>query len=337
MSEPTKPGPGSSLPANPPLEPGLGEVLAVAGGLPPAPPPPAPTVPEVSTSPLPDLERRLRSPRTFIDSLFSVVIALMSFAALVPLFSVLAMLLYQGGKRVGPALFLELPPAAGMDGGGLGNAIVGTLLMVGIASLIAVPVGILGAVYTAEFEPETKIASLVRFSVKVLSGLPSVLAGLFAYAAVVLATGQYSALAGGVALSILMVPTVLLTAEHAIRMVPQRMREAAIGMGATPTQVTLHIVLPTAMPGILTGVMLAVARAAGETAPLLFTAMFSNYWLTRNLMEPTPSLAVLIFNFSSSPFRNQIEIAWSASLVLVFLVLIANIAAQIWTARSQKS
>jgi phosphate transport system permease protein len=120
-------------------------------------------------------------------------------------------------------------------------------------------------------------------------------------------------------------------------MVPQRMREAAIGMGATPTQVTLHVVLPTALPGILTGVMLAVARAAGETAPLLFTAMFSNYWLTRNVMEPTPSLAVLIFNFSSSPFRNQIEIAWSASLVLVFLVLIANIAAQIWTARSHKA
>jgi phosphate transport system permease protein len=261
----------------------------------------------------------------------------MAFIALAPLLSVLAMLIYQGGKRLGPALLLELPPAAGMDGGGLGNAIVGTLLMVGIASLIAVPVGILGAVYTAEFGAETRIAALVQFSIKVLSGLPSVLAGLFAYAGVVLLTGQYSALAGGVALSILMIPTVLLTSEQAIKMVPHRMREAAIGMGATPTQVTLHIVLPTALPGILTGVMLAVARAAGETAPLLFTAMFSNYWLTRNMMEPTPSLAVLIFNFSSSPFRNQIEIAWAASLVLVVLVLIANIAAQIWTARSHRA
>jgi len=336
MSEP-KPAGRVTPPANPPLQPGLGEVMGVAGGLQPltAPSPAAPTEP-AAPAVMPDLERRLRSPRTFINAVFSVMIAAMALAALVPLFSVLWRLLYEGGRRVGPALFTELPPAAKMPGGGIGNAILGTLLMVGIASLISVPVGILGAVYTGEFRPDSTIATFVRFSVKVLSGLPSVLAGLFAYAAVVLLTRQYSAVAGGVALSILMIPTVLLTAEQAIKMVPQRMREAAIGMGATPTEVTLHIVLPTALPGILTGVMLAVARAAGETAPLLFTAMYSNYWLTRNVMEPTPSLAVLIFNFSSSPFKNQLEFAWSASLVLVVLVLIANIAAQIWTARSHR-
>ena len=336
MSESAKPADSGSSPRDPPMTPGLGEVLGVAGGVAP-PPAPAPTITEpVAPSAMPDLERRLRSPRTFVNAIFSGVIVMMAIVALAPLFSVLATLIYRGGQRLGPALFMELPPAAGMRGGGIGNAVLGTILMVGIASLISVPAGILGAVYTAEFGPETKTASIVRFAVKVLSGLPSVLAGLFAYAAVVLWTGQYSAVAGGVALSILMVPTVLLTAEQAIKMVPQRMRDAAIGMGATPTQVTLHIVLPTAMPGILTGVMLAVARAAGETAPLLFTAMFSNYWLTRNVMEPTPSLAVLIFNFSSSPFRNQIEIAWSACLVLVLLVLIANVAAQIWTARSHR-
>jgi len=337
MSEPKKPTDPSPPKSEPQLEPGLGEVIGVAGGLPALAPVAPPETPEPQPHPMPDLERRLRSPRTLINAVFSVVITIMALVALAPLVSVLAMLIYQGGKRLGPTLFVGLPPAAKMEGGGIGNAIVGTLLMVGIASLTAVPVGILGAVYTAEFGPETKVASFVRFSVKVLSGLPSVLAGLFAYAGVVLLTGQYSAMAGGVALSILMVPTVLLTAEQAIKMVPQRMREAAIGMGATPTQATLQIVLPTALPGILTGVMLAVARAAGETAPLLFTAMFSNYWLTRNnLMEPTPSLAVLIFNFSSSPFPNQIEIAWSASLVLVVLVLIANIAAQIWTARAHR-
>ena len=334
MSDTPKPEDPRLPRGKPPLQPGLGEVMGVAGGLPPltvAPPPPS-----LEAQP-PDLDRRLASPRTFANAVFSVLIAVMAFVALLPLLSVLAMLLVQGGQRLSLALFVELPPAAGMEGGGIGNAILGTLLMVGIASLIAVPVGILGAVYTAEFGPETRIAGTVRFAVKVLSGLPSVLAGLFAYAAVVLWTGQYSAVAGGVALSILMVPTVLLTAEQAIKMVPQRMREAAIGMGATPTQVTLHVVLPTALPGIVTGVMLAVARAAGETAPLLFTAMFSNYWLTRNLMEPTPSLAVLIYNFSTSAFPNQIEIAWSASLVLVFLVLVANIVAQIWSARSHKA
>ena len=122
-----------------------------------------------------------------------------------------------------------------------------------------------------------------------------------------------------------MLPTVLLTAEEAIRMVPTRMREAAIGMGATPTQMVLRVTLPTAMPGILTGVMLAIARAAGETAPLLFTALFSDYWLTANVMEPTPSLAVLIYDFSGSPYPNQIKIAWAASLVLVFLVLLLNL------------
>ena len=336
MSEPTKPD--GLPPGDPPLQPGLGEMMGVAGGLPPLPvEESAPTAPTPSS--MPDLERRLRSPRTFVNAVFTLIIALMAFTAMIPLFSVLLMLIVEGGQKISWALFTELPPAAGMpDGvGGIGNALAGTLLMVGIASLIAVPVGILGAVYTAEFGPDTTIAGLVRFSVKVLSGLPSVLAGLFAYASVVLLTGHYSALAGGVALSILMLPTVLLTAEQAIKMVPQRMREAAIGMGATPTQVTLHIVLPTALPGILTGVMLAIARAAGETAPLLFTALFSDYWLTRNLMEPTPSLAVLIFDFSSSPFPNQIQIAWAASLVLVVLVLFANIAAQIWTAQSHRA
>ncbi len=335
MSDSTKPNEPTVPHRRPPLKPGLGEAMGVAAGLPPlVVEGTAPTAPP--TGP-PDLERRLRSPRTFMNALFSLIIATMAFSAMVPLFSVLAMLIYQGGQRISIALFTELPPAAGMEGGGIGNALVGTLLMVGIASLIAVPVGILGAVYTAEFGPQTTLAALVRFSVKVLSGLPSVLAGLFAYASVVLLTGQYSAIAGGFALSILMLPTVLLTAEQAIRMVPNRMRDAAIGMGANPTQVTLHIVLPTALPGILTGVMLAVARAAGETAPLLFTALFSDYWMTPNPMEPTASLAVLIFDFSSSPIENQIEIAWAASLVLVVLVLIANIAAQIWTARGYRA
>jgi phosphate transport system permease protein len=324
---------------NPPLEPGLGQMIGVAGGLPPLEqlsvsgeirqPAEAPALP-------PDLERRLRSPRTLFSAALSVLTGLMAIAAMVPLFSVLFMLAWRGGQRLSFALFTELPPAAGMLGGGIGNALLGTLLMVGIASVIAVPVGILAAVYLVEFGPDTKISGAVRFAVKVLSGLPSVLAGLFAYTSVVLLTGQYSAPAGGIALAILMLPTVLLTAEQAIKMVPQRMREAAIGMGATRAQVVYKVLLPTATPGILTGVMLAIARAAGETAPLLFTAMFSDYWLTRNVMEPTASLAVLIFNFSSSPFSNQIEIAWAASLVLVVLVLIANVTAQMWTARSAK-
>ncbi len=266
----------------------------------------------------------------------SVLTGILAVTAMVPLVSVLLMLIFRGGKRIGVALFTELPPAAGMTGGGVGNALLGTLLMVAVASAIAVPVGVLAAVFLSEFGPESKTAAAVRFAAKVLTGLPSVLAGLFVYATVVILLGRYSALAGGIALSILMLPTVLLTAEQALKMVPQRMKDAAIGMGATQTQVVWYVVLPTALPGVLTGVMLAVARAAGETAPLLFTAMFSDYWLTRNPLEPTASLAVLIYDFSSSPFPNQIEIAWAASLVLVFLVLIANVAAQLWTGHASR-
>jgi phosphate transport system permease protein len=314
--------------------------MAVAGGV-AMPEPPSITqilkrLPEQYDGPPPDLEMRLRSPRTMFSAALSIITGIMAVMAMVPLFSVLIMLIYRGGQNISLDLFTQVAPAPGMHGGGIGNALVGTLLMVGIATLIAVPFGILAAVYLAEFGPESRLAGAVRFSAKVLSGLPSVLAGLFAYAAVVLLTGTYSAPAGGVALAILMLPTVLLTAEQAIKMVPQRMREAAVGMGATRTQVVWQVVLPTAMPGILTGVMLAVARAAGETAPLLFTALYSAYWLTPNPMEPTASLAVLIFNFSSQPFENRIAIAWSASLVLVLLVLVANVAAQLWTARTAK-
>jgi phosphate transport system permease protein len=277
---------------------------------------------------LPRLERSLRHPRTLFSWVMSAVVGVMTVLAVVPLISVLYMVIVRGGQRLSIALFTELPPAAGMDGGGIGNALIGTLLVVGIATAISVPVGILAAVYLAEFDEGTRLAAAVRFAAKVLTGLPSILAGVFAYSVVVLTTGRFSAPAAGVALALLMLPIVLLTAEEAIRMVPQKMREAAVGMGATRTQVVCRVVLPTALPGVLTGVMLAVARAAGETAPLLFTAMFFDYW-PRSLMRPTPSLAVLIYDFSNSPFPNQIEIAWAASLVLVVIVLVFNIAGQL--------
>jgi phosphate transport system permease protein len=273
------------------------------------------------------LELSLRRPRTLMGILLSGLVTTMTLAALVPLFSVLWMLLWRGGRRLNLAVFTQLPPSALETGGGFGNAIAGTLLMVGIAVLITVPIGVLTAIYLAH--RPGKIAETVRFSIKILTGFPSILAGVFAYGAIVLATGGYSAIAGAIALSILMLPTIVLTAEDAIRMVPSRMREAAVGMGATPTQTVWMVLIPTAMPGILTGVMLAVARAAGETAPLLFTALFSNYWLWTHgharLMRPTASLAVLIYNFAGMPFENQVELAWAAALVLVLMVLVANL------------
>jgi phosphate transport system permease protein len=286
---------------------------------------------------LPTLRRSLREPRTLLSTLLSVVTAVATVIACVPLFSMLIMLLWRGGAKLSWQLFVELPPTAFEEGGGFGNAILGTVVMVGIATLISVPFGVLAAVFLAEFGPESRMASAVRFCAKMLTGLPSILAGVFAYAAVVLATGTYSAPAGGVALALLMLPTVMLTAEEAMKMVPARMKEAAIGMGCTPSQVVWRVVLPTALPGMMTGVMLAVARAAGETAPLLFTALFSNYWLFQDgklvLMEPTASLAVLIFNFAGMPFESQIEMAWAAALILVLLVLVMNVTGQLFSRR----
>jgi phosphate transport system permease protein len=255
----------------------------------------------------------------------------MTFLALIPLFAVLWMLIWRGGQRLSVALFTQLPPAPLEQGGGFGNAVIGTLIMVGLAGLISMPLGILTGVFLAQAK-DSKLAGTVRFAAKVLTGFPSILAGVFAYGAVVLATGGFSAVAGAIALSILMLPTIILTAESAIAMVPAKMKEASIGMGATGAQTVWMVLLPTAMPGILTGIMLAVARAAGETAPLLFTALFSNYWLASNgrvdLMRPTASLAVLIYNFSGMPFANQVELAWAAALVLVLIVLIFNLIGQ---------
>ena len=278
------------------------------------------------------LEKSLQRPRTLFSLIMSLVVTGMTVLALIPLFSVLLMLFWKGGRKLSVAAFTQLPPAPLEQGGGFGNAIAGTLIMVLLAALLSVPTGILSAVFLAAASPENRLANAVRFAAKVLTGFPSILAGVFAYGTVVLITGGYSAIAGGLALSILMLPTITLTAEDALRMVPEKMKEAAIGMGATQTQTAWMVLLPTALPGILTGVMLGVARAAGETAPLLFTALFSNYWPMRGahlaLMQPTASLAVLIYNFASMPFENQVEMAWAAALVLVLLVLVVNLAGQ---------
>ncbi|WP_027183477.1 phosphate ABC transporter permease PstA [Desulfovibrio inopinatus] len=274
----------------------------------------------------PNFETQRFEGRALQSYILSTITIVMAVSACLPLFSVIIMLLYRGGKRFSMEVLYALPPTAFETGGGFGNAIIGTLFMVGLAAAISVPFGILAAIFLAELGPYKKISQICRFCAKTLTGLPSILAGVFSYAAVVLVMGHYSAWAGGIALSLLMIPIVMLTAEEALKMVPKSMKEAAYGMGCTPAQAMMKVLLPVAMPGILTGVFLAVARAAGETAPLLFTALFSEYWLQVN--DPTASLAVLIYNYSGSPFENQIELAWCASLVLVVLVFILNIASR---------
>ena len=276
----------------------------------------------------PDLRKSWTEPRASRSLILTVGAWIVALVASVPLFSVLYMLIVQGGSRLSLDLLTELPPAGFELGGGFGNAIVGTLVMVAIAAVVSIPVGILAATYLAELSPESKLASAARFLAKVLTGFPSILAGVFVYAILVLAMGTYSAWAGGISLAVLMLPTVVLTAEEAMKTVPRRMKDAALGMGCTRTQMIWKIVLPTALPGILTGVILGVARVAGESAPLLFTALFSNYWL-HSLSEPTASLSILIYNFSSMPFDNQIELAWAASLILVLIVLVFNVLSRV--------
>lgn len=252
----------------------------------------------------------------------------LSLFTLVPLFSIIILLIGKGLPLLGPSLFFHLPPAPGQNGGGIGNAIVGTFVMVCIALFLAVPLGVLAAIYINEYAPVSKLSSVVRFVAKLLIGIPSIICGVFAFAAVVMTTHHFSAMAGGIALSILMLPTILLTAEQALQGVPYTYREASFGVGATHFQTIRRIVLPEATPAMMTGVMLAVARASGETAPVLLTALFSQHWI-RSLMEPTASLSVLIYNFASLPYAHHISMAWSASLVLVIFVTVINVSAQL--------
>jgi phosphate transport system permease protein len=279
-----------------------------------------------------DLTRKLRWRSIFSTSLDALV-AIMTCAAIVPLISVIYMVIVHGAIHFYPKMLWTLPPAAGMTGGGFGNALVGTLIMVGIGALVSVPVGVLTAIFLTEYSRGSKSARTIRFSAKILSGLPSILAGVFIYGVVVL-TFKNSAYAGGLALSILMLPIVILATEEALLRVPRFLREGSLALGANPTQTVLYITLPTAGPAILTGVMLAVARAAGETAPIIFTAMNSGFWL-RSLNEPTASMSVLIYNFATVPDDNLVSLAWSASFVLILIVLVTNIVSHFVVNRSK--
>jgi phosphate transport system permease protein len=273
--------------------------------------------------------------RSFGNRVLTILCISLSFLALVPLISLLYLVVKNGVPLLSWSVFTELPPAAGMDGGGFGNAIIGTLIMVGLGLSFSAPPAILAALYICEYHPGGHLAAAVRFVAKLLTGIPSIICGVFAFAVVVAVTGRFSAFAGGVALAVLMLPTILLTSEQALLGVQNAYREASYGLGATRFQTIFRVVLPDALPAIMTGVMLAVARAAGETAPLVFTALFSQFWLG-SLMEPTASLSVMIYNFSTMPFEHQVKMAWTGALVLVFLVTLTNVTAQLVFSRKQQ-
>lgn len=278
-----------------------------------------------------NLKKQPSDIRTLFGYFFTGLAGFCLLLTLIPLFAVLLFVIVQGFQNLNLNLFTKLPPAPGLEGGGVGNAIIGTLIVVSLATLISVPIGVLTAVYLSEFSGDNQIARGVRFATNILSGVPSIIAGVFAYGLLV-ASGilGYSALAGGVALAVLMLPTIIRTTDEALQIVPQDIRWAALGVGAYNFQTVLFVVLPAALSSIITGVTLAIARAAGETAPLIFTALYSNFW-PKGIKEPIATLAVLVYNFASVPYKGQQQLAWAASLLLVFLVLITSVTARVFT------
>lgn len=248
--------------------------------------------------------------------------------AVLPAASILAYVAARGAAACASwQFFTELPRPVGEPGGGVANAIVGTLLLVGTAAAAAIPAGVLAGTYVAEYG-DNRFGRAVRLAADVLSGVPSIAVGIFVYTVVVLSMRRFSALAGGIALAIIMLPTLIRTTEDILRVVPQSLREAGLALGIPRWRVILHVVLRTGAPGIATGVMLAVARIAGETAPLLFTAFNNRFWSVRG-DRPIASLPVQIFTYSTSPYEEWHHQAWAAALILVALVLMLNMGSRL--------
>jgi phosphate transport system permease protein len=243
--------------------------------------------------------------------------------AVIPLFLIFFYTLAQGISALNIDFFIHMPKPVGELGGGMANALVGTAILIGLGCLFGLPISIFAGIYLAEYGNNT-FGTIVRFFTDVLSGVPSIVVGVVAYILVVIPMKQFSALAGGVALAILMIPTATRTTEEMIKLVPQSYREAALAIGIPQWKATLKIILPTAMKGITTGVLLAIARAAGETAPLLFTALGNRFWST-DIGHPMASLTVFIYDYAKAPFEDWNRQAWGAAFVLIVLIFIVNI------------
>ena len=288
------------------------------------------------------------SRRKATNTIMLSVTGLMTILALIPLFWIIGYVIYKGGQYLNLDFFIHTPRPLGMAGGGVLNAIQGTLIIAGLAALISIPPAVLAAFYAAN-NPNTPLGVALRFSTDVLAGVPSIVIGLFVYAALVKPMGHYSGFAGGVAMAILMLPTIIRTTEEMLKLVPHTLREASLGLGAPEWKTSLSVVFPAALNGIITGFLLAIARAAGETAPLLFTALGNERYdlglivrsgvaqkqglfaiLQRVFNQPVDSLPLTLWKYAQQPYPERIQQSWAAALVLMIVILLINIFARLW-------
>lgn len=264
--------------------------------------------------------------RNLVNNVMLGLTAVCTMITVSSLFLILAYLIYHGASSLDWNFFTKLPLPPGEVGGGMANAIVGSITMVGIATLIGIPIGFIGGIYLAEFGGKT-FSFLVRYTADLLNGVPSIVIGIFAWAVIVVPMKSFSVWAGGFALSLMLIPIGLKSTEHFLRSVPSPLREGALALGANKTKAITSVIVPAALQGIATGMILGIARIAGETAPLLFTALNNQFW-AKGLKQPTASLPVMIFTYAMSPYEDWHRQAWAAGLVLLSMVLLANIAAR---------
>ena len=293
-------------------------------------------------------QKRRRRGRKAANILMLSLTGLLTLLALIPLFWIIGYVIYRGGKAINLDFFIHTPTPLGVPGGGVLHAIEGTLVMTLLASVFAIPPGILAAFYAAR-HPNTPLGVALRFSTDMLSGVPSIIVGLFVYAVIVVPQRHFSALAGGVALAILMLPTIIRTTEEMLKLVPQTLREGSLALGAPEWKTSLSVIFPAALNGIVTGFLLGIARAAGETAPLLFTALGNERFdlgkiirggiqahqsifqiIGHIINQPVDSLPLTLFKYAGMPYPERVEQAWGVALVLMLLVLFFNIIARVW-------
>lgn len=286
--------------------------------------------------------------RKIINAVMLSLTGLMTLLALIPLFWIVGYVIYKGGQSINLDFFTQLPRPLGMDGGGVLHAIQGTVIITLLAAVFAIPPGVLAAFYAARF-PNTPLGVALRFSTDVLSGVPSIVIGLFAYALIVKPMGHYSGLAGGIAMAILMLPTIIRTTEEMLKLVPHTLREGSLALGAPEWKTSISVLFPAALNGVITGFLLAIARAAGETAPLLFTALGNERYdigtivrngiaqnqtflqiLERIVDQPVDSLPLTLWKYAQQPYPERVEQSWAVALVLMIFVLLINVLARLW-------